>query len=47
MFSKVLFLELVILYAEIRALMTRTVDVVLVCMAAMLMATLIDWRDRG
>ena len=47
MFSKVLFLELAIIYAEIRALMTRTIDVVWVCMFTILFATTIDWGKRG
>ena len=47
MFSKVFFFELVILYAEIRAMMTGTKDVVLVCMAAIILASFIDWRKDG
>ena len=47
MFSRVVLLTIALLYCEVRALMTKTTDVVLICIAAILMSYWMGGKDNG
>lgn len=45
MFSRVLLLSLALIYCELRALVTRTIDVVLICVVVLAISSFMGGHD--